>query len=169
MTAPAPTYRLVDGRLPHKTRTGFCRIWSRGYLAYNDSWIRILPVNGLREPNAMKTYDIGIVGAGVVGCAIAQRTGRPSLAAPTPYHHGGTTREDGGGDSGRNSGVLHSGIHEHPGSLKARFAREGSALAVAYAARQNIPSSAAAWSSPFRGRISVEVSGVNCPCSDGCG
>jgi L-2-hydroxyglutarate oxidase LhgO len=41
--------------------------------------------------------------------------------------------------SSRNSGVLHSGIHEHPGSLKARLAGEGSALAVSYAIQHGIP------------------------------
>ena len=41
--------------------------------------------------------------------------------------------------SGRNSGVLHSGIHEHPCSLKGRLAREGSALAVSYALQHGIP------------------------------
>jgi L-2-hydroxyglutarate oxidase LhgO len=41
--------------------------------------------------------------------------------------------------SSRNSGVLHSGIHENPNSLKARLAREGSALAVSYAVQRGIP------------------------------
>lgn len=96
-------------------------------------------MNGPREPNAMKTYDIGIIGAGVVGCAIARELGGRRWQRPlriiTVERHERTAEET----SGRNSGVLHSGIHEHPGSLKARLAREGSALAVAYAARQNIP------------------------------
>src|SRR4029079_87907 len=96
-------------------------------------------MNGLRESNAMKTYDIGIVGAGVVGCAIARelagrRWQRP-LRIITGERHERVAEET----SGRNSGVLHSGIHERPGSLKARLAREGSAMAVAYAERRNIP------------------------------
>lgn len=41
--------------------------------------------------------------------------------------------------SSRNSGVLHSGIHERPFSLKGRFAREGSVLAVEYALQHDIP------------------------------
>jgi len=96
-------------------------------------------MNGLRESNAMKTYDIGIVGAGVVGCAIARelagrRWQRP-LRIITVERHERVAEET----SGRNSGVLHSGIHEHPGSLKALLAREGSALAVAYAIQHTIP------------------------------
>ena len=87
----------------------------------------------------MNTYDIGIVGAGVVGCAIARelasrRWHRPVRIIALERHQ--TVGEE---TSRRNSGVLHSGIHEHPGSLKARLAREGSALALAYAAQQNLP------------------------------
>ena len=87
----------------------------------------------------MNTYDICIVGAGVVGCAIARELGgrrwpRPLRILVVEQHE--TAGEE---TSGRNSGVLHSGIHERAGSLKARLAREGSALALTYAARQNIP------------------------------
>lgn len=87
----------------------------------------------------MHAYDICIVGAGVVGCAIARELGgrrwpRPLRILVVEQHE--TAGEE---TSGRNSGVLHSGIHERAGSLKARLAREGSALALTYAARQNIP------------------------------
>jgi L-2-hydroxyglutarate oxidase LhgO len=88
---------------------------------------------------AMNTYDVCIVGAGVVGCAIANELGgrgwHRSPRIIVVERHGSVGLET----SGRNSGVLHSGIHEHPRSLKARLAREGSALAVAYAARRSIP------------------------------
>jgi glycerol-3-phosphate dehydrogenase len=98
---------------------------------------RLQPVTGRKDP--MNTYDICIVGAGVVGCAIARELARgrwhrrPRIVV--------VEQREGAGEetSGRNSGVLHSGIHEHPGSLKARLAREGSALTVAYAVQQNIP------------------------------
>ena len=96
-------------------------------------------MSGKGDSTAMKTYDIGIVGAGVVGCAIANELGNRPWSRPLriiAVERNATAGEE---TSGRNSGVLHSGIHEHPGSLKARLAREGSALAVAYAARQNIP------------------------------
>ena len=87
----------------------------------------------------MNTYDICIIGAGVVGCAIAReladrRWDRPLRVIAVERHERAGTET-----SGRNSGVLHSGIHELPGSLKARLAREGSALAVAYAERRHIP------------------------------
>lgn len=87
----------------------------------------------------MKAYDVCIVGAGVVGCAIARElAGRPwdtSLRILVVEKCAGVGEET----SARNSGVLHSGIHEHPCSLKARLAREGSALAVSYALRRGLP------------------------------
>ena len=87
----------------------------------------------------MNTYDVCIVGAGVVGCAIARelmhrRWDRP-LRVVVLEQHDRVAEET----SGRNSGVLHSGIHEHPCSLKGRLAREGSALAVSYALEHGIP------------------------------
>ena len=87
----------------------------------------------------MNTYDVCIVGAGVVGCAIARELG--ARRWPRPLRIIVVERHEHAGEetSGRNSGVLHSGIHEHPGSLKARLAREGSALALAYAVRHHIP------------------------------
>jgi glycerol-3-phosphate dehydrogenase len=87
----------------------------------------------------MNTYDVCIVGAGVVGCAIArelmQRRSAPPLRVVVLEQHDRVAVET----SGRNSGVLHSGIHEHPSSLKGQLAREGSALAVTYALEHGIP------------------------------
>lgn len=87
----------------------------------------------------MQSCDIAIIGAGVVGCAIARelahRQGSRSLRIVVLESH----ERVGEVTSSRNSGVLHSGIHEAPGSLKSRLAREGSELAVAYAARHRIP------------------------------
>ncbi len=87
----------------------------------------------------MNTYDVCIVGAGVVGCAIARELGRRPW--DTPLHIAVLEQRGRVGEetSGRNSGVLHSGIHEHPGSLKGQLAREGSALAVSYALQHGIP------------------------------
>jgi glycerol-3-phosphate dehydrogenase len=87
----------------------------------------------------MNRYDVCIVGAGVVGCAIArelmQRRWETPLRVVVIEQHNRVAEET----SGRNSGVLHSGIHEHPGSLKGQLAREGSALAVSYALDHGIP------------------------------
>ncbi len=87
----------------------------------------------------MQSYDIGIVGAGVVGCAIARelagrRWDRPLRIIVLESH-----ATAGLETSARNSGVLHSGIHENPDSLKGRLAREGSELAIAFALRHRLP------------------------------
>lgn len=87
----------------------------------------------------MNTYDICIVGAGVVGCAIARELGRRRWDRPLRIIVLERNQAAGMETSGRNSGVLHSGIHENPHSLKARLAHEGSALAVSYAATRGIP------------------------------
>lgn len=87
----------------------------------------------------MNTYDIAIVGAGVVGCAIARELGRRQWNRPLRIVVLERNQAAGRETSGRNSGVLHSGIHEHPHSLKARLAHEGSALALSYAAERSIP------------------------------
>ncbi len=81
-------------------------------------------------------YDIVIVGGGIVGLATAMLLGQrhpharlcvlekePALAAH---------------QTGRNSGVIHSGIYYKPGSLKARFAREGNRSLVAFCERHGI-------------------------------
>lgn len=87
----------------------------------------------------MDRYDVCIVGAGVVGCAIARefmarpRSGPIRLLVLEQHEHPGEET------SGRNSGVLHSGIHEAPFSLKARLAHEGCRLAAAYAMQRGIP------------------------------
>jgi len=87
----------------------------------------------------MKTYDVCIVGAGVVGCAIAKEL--TERRWDTPIRVVVLEQHDRVGEetSSRNSGVLHSGIHEHPRSLKGQLAREGSALAVSYALQHDIP------------------------------
>ena len=87
----------------------------------------------------MKTYDVCIVGAGVVGCAIARELGCRQRDSPLRIVVFEQHERVGEETSRRNSGVLHSGIHEHPRSLKGQLAREGSALAVSYALQHGIP------------------------------
>ena len=71
----------------------------------------------------MKTKDFVIIGAGIVGLTIARELKRRHRNAkvlvlekePEPGRH----------SSGRNSGVLHSGIYYTPDSLKAKMCRQG--------------------------------------------
>jgi glycerol-3-phosphate dehydrogenase len=73
---------------------------------------------------AKNLYDVLIVGAGVVGNAIARELSRYRLNV-------GVLEKDldvGMGTSSRNSGVVHSGIHYKPGTLRARLNVQGNEL-----------------------------------------
>jgi len=74
--------------------------------------------------NRQKKYDIGIIGAGVVGCAIARELSRYDLKIAVLEKE----NDAGMGTSSRNSGVLHSGIHYKPGTLRAKLNVEGNSL-----------------------------------------
>jgi L-2-hydroxyglutarate oxidase LhgO len=65
---------------------------------------------------------IGVVGAGLVGLAVARRLARTTGAEVTVFE-----KEDDvcAHQSGHNSGVVHSGIYYTPGSLKATLCRRG--------------------------------------------
>jgi len=81
-------------------------------------------------------YDCAIIGGGVVGLATAFTLGRrqPGIKLillekePELALH----------QTGRNSGVIHSGIYYKPGSLKAKLAREGNRSMVAFCDRHGI-------------------------------
>ena len=81
-------------------------------------------------------YDIAVVGGGIVGLAtvreLTQRFGRLKIA--------GVEKEDvfNRHQTGRNSGVIHSGIYYKPGSFKAKLCVEGRKLAWAYCESKGI-------------------------------
>jgi L-2-hydroxyglutarate oxidase LhgO len=83
----------------------------------------------------MDEVDIAVIGAGVVGLAIARalaQRGREVVvieAAPA----------FGTGISSRNSEVVHAGLYYEPGSLKARLCLRGKALLYDYCAARGIP------------------------------
>ncbi|MFB6354171.1 MAG: L-2-hydroxyglutarate oxidase [Halobacteriales archaeon] len=84
----------------------------------------------------MERYDVAVVGGGCVGCATALHLAEASdrsVAVVEKEHH--LARHQ----SGRNSGVLHPGFNYEPGSLKARFATEGTARLKAFAAEHDVP------------------------------
>ncbi|MFJ6662992.1 FAD-dependent oxidoreductase [Streptomyces sp. NPDC091383] len=83
-----------------------------------------------------RPYDVAIVGAGVVGCAIARRLARhPRLNVALIE-----ARDDvGQGTSKANTAILHTGFDAVPGTLEARLVREGHARLTAYAAESDIP------------------------------
>ncbi|WZL72958.1 NAD(P)/FAD-dependent oxidoreductase [Clostridiaceae bacterium 35-E11] len=68
-----------------------------------------------------KQYDIMIIGSGVVGSAIARELSRYALKIGVLEKELDVVCET----SGRNSGVLHAGFNNRPGTLMAKFCVEG--------------------------------------------
>jgi L-2-hydroxyglutarate oxidase LhgO len=75
-------------------------------------------------------YDIAVVGGGIVGLATSRELLRrhPRLKLANVEKEPGYNRHQ----TGRNSGVIHSGIYYKPGSLKATLCVEGRKLAWDY-------------------------------------
>jgi L-2-hydroxyglutarate oxidase LhgO len=82
-------------------------------------------------------YDIAVVGGGIVGLATSRELLRrhPRLRLANVEKEPGYNRHQ----TGRNSGVIHSGIYYKPGSLKAKLCAEGRRLAWAYCDQKGIP------------------------------
>jgi len=86
---------------------------------------------GARSPER----DVVIVGAGVVGAAIARELSRFDLRC-TLLEAG---PDVGAGTSKANTALLHTGFDAKPGTLEARLVRRGHELLSSYAARVGIP------------------------------
>lgn len=71
----------------------------------------------------MNRYDYIIVGGGIVGLAVAHAIQKNNARASIALLE--KEEEVACHQSGRNSGVIHSGIYYSPASLKARLCREG--------------------------------------------
>ncbi|MFD5793861.1 FAD-dependent oxidoreductase [Streptomyces diastatochromogenes] len=87
-------------------------------------------------PLPERTYDVAVVGAGVVGCAVARELARhPRLRIALVE-----AQDDvGQGTSKANTAILHTGFDATPGSLEARLVREGYQRLAAYADESGIP------------------------------
>ncbi|HEY7065403.1 MAG TPA: L-2-hydroxyglutarate oxidase [Chloroflexota bacterium] len=85
----------------------------------------------------MSTYDLAVIGAGILGLASARellrRHPRLRLAVLDKEHRIGQHQ------TGHNSGVIHSGIYYAPGSFKARLCVQGGRELYAYCAEKGIP------------------------------
>lgn len=83
----------------------------------------------------MDKADITIIGAGLVGLAIAAETARPGRRVLLVERHARFGQET----SSRNSQVIHAGIYYPPGYLKGRLCVEGNRLLYALCAARGIP------------------------------
>ena len=82
------------------------------------------------------TYDFAIIGAGIVGLAAAREILRARPRSSIIILE--KERAVAWHQTGHNSGVIHAGIYYAPGSLKARFCREGAAATKPFCAEQGI-------------------------------
>jgi L-2-hydroxyglutarate oxidase len=89
-----------------------------------------------RQYNVEDSYDIAVIGSGAIGCAVARSLsqkyqGKVAVIEKEsiPAYH----------TSGRNSGVVHSGFNQKPGTLKATFCVEGNRRTREFCDRHSIP------------------------------
>jgi L-2-hydroxyglutarate oxidase LhgO len=88
-----------------------------------------------RSVEGMERVEAVVVGAGVVGLAVARelaRRGREVVVLEAASHIGS-------GTSSRHSEVIHAGIYYPQGSLKARMCVRGKELMYAYCAEHGVP------------------------------
>ncbi|MEU8700050.1 NAD(P)/FAD-dependent oxidoreductase [Streptomyces sp. NPDC048680] len=80
-------------------------------------------------------YDVTVIGAGVVGTAIARELARYRVRTALVE----AADDIGNGTSKANTAILHTGFDAVPGSLEARLVREGQRRLAGYAAETGIP------------------------------
>jgi L-2-hydroxyglutarate oxidase LhgO len=83
----------------------------------------------------MERMDCAVIGAGVVGLAIARALALAGREVVVLESQGAIGTEI----SSRNSEVIHAGMHYRTGSLKARFCVAGNAMLRSFAASRNVP------------------------------
>lgn len=85
----------------------------------------------------MAELTFGVVGAGIVGLAVARELTRRYLDAKVLVLD--KEPQVGLHQTGHNSGVVHAGVYYRPGSLKAELCSRGRALLKEYAAEHGLP------------------------------
>ena len=84
--------------------------------------------------NIDKTYDYAVIGAGIVGLSTALHLQKQTVSVVVLEKE----KEPGLHQSGRNSGVIHSGIYYKPNSNKSELSIRGRNLLVEYLQRKDI-------------------------------
>ncbi len=83
-----------------------------------------------------RPFDVAVVGGGIVGLATARAlASRPGRRVVVLEAETRLARHQ----SGRNSGVVHSGLYYRPGSRKARLCREGAEALFRFCAERGLP------------------------------
>jgi L-2-hydroxyglutarate oxidase LhgO len=77
---------------------------------------------------------VGIIGAGIVGLAVARQLAAAGVAVTVFEKEAEVARHQ----TGHNSGVVHAGIYYAPGSAKARMTRRGVGLLKAYCTEKGL-------------------------------
>ena len=82
-------------------------------------------------------HDLAIIGGGIIGIATALEVTRqyPGMSVVLVEKEDAVACHQ----SGRNSGVIHAGVYYQPGSLKARFCRDGVAATIAFCKAYGVP------------------------------
>ena len=84
--------------------------------------------------NLNNTYDYAVIGAGIVGLSTALHLQKQNVSVVVLEKE----KEPGLHQSGRNSGVIHSGIYYKPNSSKSELSIKGRNLLVEYLQKKNI-------------------------------
>ena len=84
----------------------------------------------------MTAPRVGVIGAGIVGLAVARHLQRTMHVDVTVIDKESTVAAH---QTSHNSNVVHSGVYYPPGSLKARLCRRGGELLRAYCAEWQLP------------------------------
>ena len=85
----------------------------------------------------MERFDIALIGGGIVGVstALSLKTACPDLDVVLIEKENTWARHQ----TGHNSGVIHAGVYYQPGSLKARFCKQGLVDTLAFCREHRIP------------------------------
>lgn len=89
----------------------------------------------MRE-STVTTARIGVIGAGIIGLAVARRLQQAMNVDVTVMDKESTVAAH---QTGHNSNVVHSGVYYRPGSLKATLCRRGGALLRTYCSERGLP------------------------------
>ena len=85
----------------------------------------------------MRTYDLAIIGGGIVGVSSAWHLKRrcPDAAVVLIEKEADLAQHQ----TGHNSGVIHAGVYYQPGSLKADFCKRGAAETIQFCREHDLP------------------------------